>query len=161
MRPKTINHRLQRILDELRVALPGVQIMFGFLLIAPFNQRFEQVSHLGRVIYGCALACAFGSSMLLIAPSMFHRVYESNSPEREARMLRDFNRLAIAGGVLLGLGVIAAVAFLGQFLAGARWAAIASCVCGVVWFAIWFALPLWRRRQDRRSHASSTRNSVH
>src|SRR5438445_13351557 len=68
------DRNLNELLSELRVALPGVQVLFAFLLVAPFNQRFGTVSTFERDVYLAALLITLLSSILLIAPPVFHRL---------------------------------------------------------------------------------------
>src|SRR3954469_8737765 len=69
-----IDRELIELLNELRVALPGVQVLFAFLLILPFQQRFSQVDELDRLVYAAALVSSAVAAALLIAPSVHHRV---------------------------------------------------------------------------------------
>src|SRR5438477_9088278 len=69
------DRNLNELLGELRVALPGVQVLFAFLLVAPFNQRFGTVSSFERALYLCALLLTLLASILLIAPTMIHRLH--------------------------------------------------------------------------------------
>src|SRR5437763_15932261 len=68
------DRNLSEILSELRVALPGVQVLFAFLLVAPFNQRFGTVSEFERRLYFVTLLCTLLASILLIAPALVHRL---------------------------------------------------------------------------------------
>src|SRR2546430_17213617 len=65
---------LNELLSELRVALPGVQVLFAFLLVAPFNQRFGTISDFERQLYFATLLCTLLASILLIAPTVVHRL---------------------------------------------------------------------------------------
>jgi hypothetical protein len=69
-----LDRELIELLDELRVALPGVQMLFAFLLIVPFSQRFSSVTPLQRHVYFATLLCAAVSAALLIAPFSHHRL---------------------------------------------------------------------------------------
>src|SRR2546422_935131 len=69
------DRNLNELLGELRVALPGVQVLFAFLLVAPFNQRFGSVSSFERALYLCALLLTLLASILLIAPTLLHRLH--------------------------------------------------------------------------------------
>ncbi len=68
------DRNLNELMGELRVALPGVQVLFAFLLVAPFNQRFGSVSHFERRLYLATLLCTLLASILLIAPTIIHRL---------------------------------------------------------------------------------------
>src|SRR5256885_16707912 len=67
------DRNLNELLSELRVALPGVQVLFAFLLVAPFNQRFGTVSEFERKLYFVTLLCTLVASILLIAPTLVDR----------------------------------------------------------------------------------------
>src|SRR5438067_11902734 len=68
------DRNLTDLLGELRVALPGVQVLFAFLLVAPFNQRFSTVSRFERDLYLAALLTTLLASILLVAPTIVHRL---------------------------------------------------------------------------------------
>src|SRR5438552_8131453 len=68
------DRNLNELMGELRVALPGVQVLFAFLLVAPFNQRFSTVSAFERRLYFGTLLCTLLASILLIAPTVVHRL---------------------------------------------------------------------------------------
>src|SRR3954453_8324281 len=69
-----VDRNLTELLGELRVALPGVQVLFGFLLVVPFNQRFTGVTDFQEKVYFATLLCPAAASALLIAPSAHHRI---------------------------------------------------------------------------------------
>src|SRR5919204_553769 len=89
------DRNLGEILSELRVALPGVQVLFAFLLVAPFNQRFGTVSNFERKLYFATLLCTLLASILLIAPTLVHRL-EFRLGQKGA-VVQAANRLMIAG----------------------------------------------------------------
>jgi uncharacterized membrane protein YiaA len=136
-------------LNEIRVALPGVQFLFGFLLTVPFTDRFANMGLLEHGAYfGCFLcttvACAF-----LMAPSVYHRLHWRRDVVDKERMMRTCNRLAIAGVGLLALAMSAAVFMLSAHLLGVRPAAGITAVMGGLFAWLWFGLPLTRRGRDR------------
>src|SRR5947209_1015082 len=89
------DRNLSELLSELRVALPGVQVLFAFLLVAPFNQRFGTVTKFERRLYLATLLCTLLSSILLIAPTLVHRLEFRRG--RKAYVVEAANRLMIAG----------------------------------------------------------------
>jgi hypothetical protein len=89
-----VNRELIELLNELRVALPGVQVLFAFLLTVPFAQRFGAVSDLQRAVYFVALISTAVASVLFITPTAYHRL-RWREPDKEG-MLFTANRLAIA-----------------------------------------------------------------
>jgi uncharacterized protein DUF6328 len=141
-----LDRELIELLNELRVTLPGVQVLFAFLLIVPFNQRFERVTELQKYVYFVALIATAIGSAFLIAPTPYHRI-RFRDRDKEA-MLRIANRLAIAGTVFLAVGVTTAVFFVTDFIFNIGVAAaVAGCV-GLVVLGLWYALPLSRELRD-------------
>jgi hypothetical protein len=143
-----IDRELIELLNELRVVLPGVQVLFAFLLILPFQQGFPTLDDLERSLYFLAFLATTAASGLLIAPSTYHRIRFREGDK--AAMLATSNRLLIGGTVFIAIA-IATVAFLvteimfGDLVG----AAVAAFVAGWLgWF--WYGLPLSRRAADGR-----------
>lgn len=139
------DRELIELLNELRLAAPGVQVVFGFLLIVPFNSRFGETSTFERVAYGVSLVLIAASVVLLLGASIQHRLLFRRHFER--RMLLTVNLLSLVGLTLLGLGMIAAVVLVTHFLFGSVVAASVGTLMGVLLSAVWFALPLSRARR--------------
>jgi Family of unknown function (DUF6328) len=138
-----VNRELIELLNELRVALPGVQVLFAFLLAVPFAQGFAQTNDFQRdLFFGTLLATAI-SSALLIAPSAYHRInFREHDKER---LLLTSNGFAIAGLVFLALAIVGAVALIADFIYGPAVPILCTGV-GIVLFAtLWFVLPVLRR----------------
>jgi len=102
-----LDRELIELLNELRVALPGVQVLFAFLLGVPFTQRFEQVTELQKDVYFLTFLCAAVATALLIAPSAYHRL-EWRRGDKE-HLLVVSNRLALSGTVFLALAISGSV----------------------------------------------------
>ena len=138
-----LDRELIELLNELRVALPGVQVLFAFLLAVPFSNGWTRVTDLQRDVFFVAFLCTAASSILLIAPSAYHRLRWREGDKEQ--MLRTSNVLAIAGTVFLALGMTAAVFLIADLLFKAWWAALATALTagGFAWF--WYGLPLVRR----------------
>jgi hypothetical protein len=139
-----VNRELIELLNELRVALPGVQVLFAFLLTVPFAQRFVAASQLQRAVYFVALISTAVASVFFITPTAYHRL-RWREPDKEG-MLFTANRLAIAGTVFLAVAMGAVVFLITDVIYGGWQAAVAAGgVAGLLaWF--WFGLPLSRRR---------------
>jgi hypothetical protein len=150
MRRERIENELRHLLEELRVALPGVQFLFAFLLMVPFNQRFERVDEAGIVLFAIALATTTLATLLLIAPSVYHRIHFRHDVHDTEQMINTFNRLAIAGGGFLGLAVTSALAFLAEFLFGGAAAVAVACASAAAFLSLWYLLPLVRREREHR-----------
>jgi hypothetical protein len=138
-----LDRELIELLNELRVVLPGVQVLFAFLLAVPFANGWARVTDLQRDIFFVAFLATAASSILLIAPSAHHRLRWREGDKE--RMLRRANVLAIAGTVFLAIGMTAVVFLIGDILFKGWWAALTAAVVagGFAWF--WYGLPLVRR----------------
>lgn len=133
-----LNRQLDQLLSELRVALPGVQVLLAFLLIAPFNDRFESLDGDGEIAYAAAVALAALASILLIAPTVQHRVVFRRGAKAE--LIRMANHLTIAGAVALGASIGCALYVVGDLAfprTPLRWLGPAVvAVAGVLWFVV-------------------------
>jgi hypothetical protein len=138
-----LDRELIELLNELRVALPGVQVLFAFLLAVRFANGWQRVSDLQRDVFFVAFVATAASSILLIAPSVHHRLRWREGDKE--RILRTANQLAIAGTGFLALGMTAAVFLIGDILFKGWWAALTAALVagGFAWF--WFGVPLLRR----------------
>ncbi len=135
-----LDRELDQLLGELRVALPGVQVLFAFLLTVPFSARFPELSTGARDVYLGAVTLVGVASVLLMAPTVHHRL-RFRRRAKEA-MIRTANRLAVGGMVCLALGLGAAVyvaaeaAFPGT---GLRWVGAGLVgMSALVWFVVPF-----------------------
>ncbi len=141
-------------LNEIRVALPGVQLLFGFLLTVPFTDRFAKFGALEHWSYlGCFL-CTTAACAFLMSPSVYHRLHWRRDVVDKEEMLRTSNRLAITGVVLLALAMSAAVFVLSHILLGAPAAAVVTTLMSGLLAWLWFGLPLKRRQRDRHRPSS-------
>ena len=142
-----VNRELIELLNELRVALPGVQVLFAFLLAVPFSQRFEQTTDLQRDSYMVALLSTLAGSVFLIAPSTYHRLRWREGDKEH--MLVTANRLAIGGSIFLAAGMTATVFLITDVLFSNEWAAIVAALIGGTFVWLWFGLALLREARDR------------
>jgi hypothetical protein len=142
-----INRELIELLTELRVALPGVQVLFAFLLGLPFTNRFHQVTGTSKVLYIVALVTTAVASAFLIAPSAYHRL-NFRTPDKEHIVLVA-NRMAVAGTACLALAIGTSVFVVTEFLYGSSLGAALGALVGLLLAWLWFGLPLLRRRHDR------------
>ena len=138
-----LDRELIELLNELRVALPGVQVLFAFLLIVPFSQRFAQVTSLQKDVYYAAVLCTTLATILFIAPTALHRI-EWRQKDK-ARMLVTSNRLAIVALAFLALAMVAVVFIITDVLFEATVAALVAALAGGLFAWFWFGLPLLRR----------------
>jgi Family of unknown function (DUF6328) len=148
-RNETEGQRLDRnvdeMLQELRVAQTGVQILFAFLLTIAFQQRFSEVTTYQRSIYVTTLLLISGATALLIAPVSFHRIVFRQRQKRT--LVEATHRLATGGLVLLLLAICGAVLLILDFVLGTR-AALIGTAGVALWFVLfWYVIPLRVRRQ--------------
>ena len=140
------NRELIELLNELRVALPGVQVLFAFLLTVPFSNRFLALTGTQRAIYFATFVGTTISTGLFMAPTAYHRIrFRQGDKER---MLRTSNRFAIVGIAILALSVTSAVVLTTDLMFGLGTATVVGL--GVLLFLVWvwFAIPLARRIRD-------------
>jgi hypothetical protein len=149
-----VDRNLAELLSELRVALPGVQVLFAFLLVVPFNQRFAGVSGFQRSLYAATLLLATASSVLLIAPSFHHR-FLFRQQEKEHVVLVG-NTLAVVGLSLLALAMVGVVLLVSDFLFNTTVAAIAAGMVALLFAVIWYLIPLQRRLRRGRGREAPT-----
>jgi hypothetical protein len=147
--PKSrVDRELIELLNELRVALPGVQVLFAFLLILPFTEGFQRISQLERYVYFATLMVTAAATALLVAPSSYHRLRFRAGTRAKERMLLTSNRLAIAGIGLVGLAIAGTVFLVTEVLFGLP-AGLVVALLTAAWFAtFWYGLPLLHRRGD-------------
>lgn len=141
------DRNLNELLGELRVALPGVQVLFAFLLVAPFNQRFARLDAFERNLYLVALLSTLLAAILLIAPTLIHR-FHFRLGEKEY-VVHAANRLMVAGLAVFALAMTTAVLLITLYLFGGVGAAVTTALVGTAFGIIWFLLPIRRRRTCR------------
>jgi hypothetical protein len=146
--PKEQHDReLIELLNELRVALPGVQVLFAFLLAVPFAQGWKQITDFQRDVFFVAFLATAVSSALLIAPSSYHRLRWREADK--GRIVQISSRLTIAGLFAL-LVAIASVVLLVTDYIFEKTTAIATTGAIVAFFvAFWYGLPLLGRLRRR------------
>jgi hypothetical protein len=142
------DRHLVELLNELRVALPGVQVLFAFLLVVPFNQGFQRLTNFERKLYFATLLLTTVASVCLIAPSIHHRLVF----RRHAKpfVVTIGNRLTIVGLSLLALAMTGAVLLVTEIMFGGVTAAVTAVLVLSVFGAIWYVIPL-RHRGERES----------
>jgi uncharacterized protein DUF6328 len=143
------DRQMAELLQELRVALPGVQILFAFLLTVPFAQGFTRVTNFQRDLFFATLLATAVSTACLIAPTATHRL-RFHQRDR-AYVIESANRLMIAGLVFLALAIIGAVVLITDFLYGLSGQWIWPGLVGVLLVALWFARPLVRHARGLSS----------
>ncbi|MDQ6749188.1 MAG: DUF6328 family protein [Actinomycetota bacterium] len=147
-REERADRNLGELLSELRVALPGVQVLFAFLLV-PFNQGFTRMTDFERKLYFATLCTAL-ASMLLIGPPVHHRILFRQRDKEH--LVLSANRLTIAGLATLALAMTSAVLLITHILFGGVTAGVTGAIVLLAFAVLWYGVPLRRRSQqkDRR-----------
>jgi hypothetical protein len=138
-----LDRNLGELLQELRVALPGVQVLFAFLLAVPFQQNFTDISPFEKKVYFGTLLCTAISAALLIAPSAYHRMTFHLQQKRHLVFLA--NRFTIAGLGFLALAMTGAIMLITDVLFGGIATVITSAAAMAMFVVLWYLLPLQRR----------------
>jgi hypothetical protein len=142
-----VDRNLQEMLGELRVALPGVQVLFAFLLVVPFNQRFADVTQFQKTVFFATLLCTAASSVCLIAPTAHHRLEFRR--QHKHQIVETGNRIVVLGLFLLAIAMTGAVLLVTDFLYASSTTTIVAAATGVAFLLVWYAIPLRRLAQDR------------
>ncbi len=147
------NRELIELLNELRVALPGVQVLFAFLLAVPFANGFPKLGNLDRHVFFVAFIATALSTVLLIAPSSYHRLrWRQRDKER---LLVVSNFLTIAGLACLAVAITCTVFVITDFLFHRTWAASVTAFVALAFLVFWYGLPLGAAIRDRRAERSA------
>jgi hypothetical protein len=139
------DRNLNELLQELRVALPGVQVLFAFLLTVPFSQGFDSLEPVQRELYfGVLLATAL-STALLIAPTAYHRLLFRKRDKEH--LVRVSNRLTLAGLGVLAIALTGAVLLISDLLFKTAPTVIFTVAAGLTFATLWGILPFLRRTE--------------
>jgi uncharacterized integral membrane protein len=138
-----LDRNLSELLQELRVALPGVQVLFAFLLTIPFNQRFSELTDAQERIYLFTLLATTVSAVLLIAPTAYHRL--TFRKQQKERLVLLANNFAILGLGFLALAMTGVVLLITDFLFATAVTVACTAFAGLMFAGFWYGLPLWRR----------------
>ncbi len=141
-----LDRELIEFLNELRVALPGVQVLFAFLLIVPFSQRYKELTSLQKDVYFATFLCTAAATALLIAPTAQHRL-RWRDHDKEV-LLRIGNRQALAGTALLALAMCGTVFLVTDVLFDVTGAAVVTGLTAALFAWLWFGWPLLREARD-------------
>ena len=138
-----LDRNLIELLNELRVALPGVQVLFAFLLTVPFTQRFASLTEGQEKVYYLTLLATAAAALLLIAPSAHHRINFRQQDKTYIIFLA--NRLTIAGLAFLAAAMSGVVWLITDLLYGSTATAIATTVTALAFAVLWYVVPIVRR----------------
>jgi hypothetical protein len=149
-----LDRNLGELLQELRVALPGVQVLFAFLLAVPFQRNFTEISPFEEKVYFATLLCTAVSAALLIAPTAYHRMTFHFQQKRWLVFVA--NRMVIAGLAFLALAMTGAILLITDVLFGGVATFVFTGAALAMFVVLWWLLPLRRRLSLRRSGAPSS-----
>jgi hypothetical protein len=144
------DRNFNELLQELRVAQTGVQILFAFQLTLPFTQGFTKINNEQRIVYLATLIATALATSCLIAPVSHHRILFRR--RRKPELVDAAGRLALAGLTFLLIAVIGSVYLIFDVVVGVGFAGVIAGAIGVWFLLIWYVQPLmqlWRIRRER------------
>jgi Family of unknown function (DUF6328) len=144
--PTRENRELIEVLNELRIVLPGVQVLFAFLLTVPLTGRFEVLDGFEKSMYLTAFFASAAAVVMLIAPTAFHRI-QWRRGNKEA-LLDVTNRLAVTGLVFLAVAMVAVVGLVSNLVTTDGVAIVLTSAVALIIVVLWFAIPIWLREHE-------------
>jgi O-antigen/teichoic acid export membrane protein len=149
-----LDRNLAELLQELRVAITGVQVLFAFLLGLAFTQRFADLDAFARTVYTVTLLATALATVLLIAPVSFHRLVFRR--RLKAALIEVGDRMLRAGLALLVLAITSGVLLVLDVVLGRAAGIVAGAAVLLVATVTWYALPVWARRTSAGGHPDPT-----
>jgi hypothetical protein len=146
-RPEQLDRNTSELLNELRVAGTGIQVMFAFLLVVPFQTGWKTIDAFERTDYFVTLLLVALAAFLLMTPPIHHRILFRHG--EKAFLLRVANRLAIAGMSCLALGFVGILTLESDVVVGGAAPVIVGASAGALIAGLWFGLPLLRRGEEQ------------
>jgi hypothetical protein len=143
-----IDRNFNELLGELRIALPGVQVLFAFLLTVPFAQGFSSLTQFERDLYLVVLLLTALASALLMAPTAYHRMLFRRG--YKPQILFFANRAAMSGLAVLALAMTGAILLISHVIFGEAASIVVAICSGIVFALLWWFLPWARGRGSRR-----------
>ncbi|QEC50008.1 hypothetical protein FSW04_22180 [Baekduia soli] len=143
-----LDRELLELLNELRVVMPGVQLLFGFLLTVPFQQGFARIDGFQRIVYVVTLLLTTAAAAFLMGPSAFHRL--TFRAGQKPYLVRLGTRQAIAGMALLALAMNGAVLLLMDIVFRTTTVVVVVAATAALFGWLWFGLA-WRRLASGRT----------
>lgn len=137
------DRELLELLNEVRVAMPGVQVLFGFLLAVPFQQGFDDVTSFQRAIYFVTLLCSAGATAFLVAPVAYHRIMFRRRDK--PAIIATGNVSLLAGLFLLALAMNGAVLLVTDLIFKAPAVVVTAIGVGLLFATLWFGVGIVRR----------------
>jgi hypothetical protein len=143
-RHQRVNRELIELLNELRVALPGVQVLFAFLLAVPFSSGYTRITPFQRDVFFATLVATAISTAFFIAPSAYHRWHFRNADKE--RLLLTSNTFALVGFLFLAISMVGVVVLITDVIYSDEAAIVSGVAAALLFGGLWAALPLARRR---------------
>lgn len=137
------DRNLSDLLQELRVALPGVQVLFAFLLTVPFTQRFHHLTGFQKNLYFGVLLCVALATILLVAPTAGHRILFRR--QQKEFLVTVANNLTLAGMFLLAVAMCGAIALISDFLFSSTTTIVVTSAMAAAFAGFWYLGPMIRR----------------
>lgn len=142
-----LDRELVELLQELRVAIPGVQVLFAFLLTVPFQQGFRRISEFQENVYFVTLLLAAAATAFLIAPTAYHRIMFR--ARDKPRLIRMATAQALTGLVFLALALNSALLLISDLLFQETTVIVVVAMAALTYAWLWFGLGVFRRlRKD-------------
>jgi hypothetical protein len=141
-----LNRQLIELLNELRVALPGVQVLFAFLLAVPFQQRFSQTSDFEHYVYLVTLLASAAATAFLIAPTGYHRLLFQRGDR--PTIIRKGTQMLVAGLACLAVAMTGAIYLVTDFIFSQATAVSVTAAAFVMFGWLWFGAALVRRVRE-------------
>ena len=142
-----LDRNIIELLNELRVAGTGIQVLLAFLLVAPFDSRFTRLSTFERDDYFVTLVCIALAAVLLIAPSIHHRILFRQ--HQKPYLIRVGNQAMIVAMAFLAVGLTGILVLISDLMFGGVAAGVAGLATALVIGGLWFAVPFNRRRSEK------------
>jgi hypothetical protein len=145
-RRERVNRELIELLNELRVALPGVQVLFAFLLAVPFSNGYSRITSFQKSIFFVTLIATSASTACFIVPTAYHRL---NFRKREKeQILLTSNKFAITGILFLAVSMIGVITLITDVIYSNGVAVLTGGLALVLFGGLWLVLPMLRRDDD-------------
>src|SRR3954471_24871518 len=141
------NRQLDQLLQETRVVMPGVQVLFAFLLAVVFQTGFRRTTPFQRDVYLATILCTAAAALCFIAPAAWHRILFQQQDKRH--IIKVANRFVICGVGFLALAMTLALILVCDLAFTVATAAVVPAVVAPAFAWFWFVAPLLRRRRDR------------
>jgi Family of unknown function (DUF6328) len=142
-----LDRNLDELLQELRIVMPGIQFLFAFLLVVPFQQGWVEVTSFEKAVYYVTLLTTTAASVCLLSAPARHRIRFRDLDKRW--VVEGANRLALAGMALLAVSITGAILLISHVVYSGLEAAIASVLVASSIFVVWFLIPLMRELRER------------